>query len=277
VIVGLRPGLVDLRFSLSLRFTRRCALAGVLVLATVAGARAAQAPPLETVLSSRGIRDPRVLDAFAAVPRDAFVPADAGERASDDKPLPPGPGQAISQPYPLARLIEALQLQPEARVLEVGTGSGYAAAVLSRLAREVFSVGVIPEMAATARLRLAREGYQNIHVKVGDGAAGWREYGPYDAIVVTSIGPRVPAALVDQLVENGVLVMIVGPANGRQVLLRGIKKGFKLHAKEVAELRPSSADGRALAPAPQGRRNPPADDVRERRPARDSDEPRIDR
>jgi protein-L-isoaspartate(D-aspartate) O-methyltransferase len=180
--------------------------------------------------------------------------------------------------------VELLQLKPEARVLEVGTGTGYAAAILTQIAHEVFSVGVIPELAATARLRLAREGYQNVHVKLGDGALGWREYGPYDAIVVPSIGARVPPALVEQLVEGGVLVMPVGPPRGRQVLLRGVKKGFKLHAKEAGELREASTESRDRDNArkrqpqrPDDRRNEPDDGVREPRPRRDSDEPQSDR
>ena len=185
-----------------------------------------------------------MLAAFAQVPRDVFVPVNAAERAFDDKPLPAGYSQTISQPYLVARMVELLQLKPEARVLEVGTGTGYPAAILAELAREVFSVGVIPELATTARLRLTREGYQNVHVKLGDGALGWREYAPYDAIVVTSIGARVPPALIEQLVEGGVLVMVVGPPRGRQVLIRGVKKGFKLHAKEVGELRAAPNAGR---------------------------------
>jgi protein-L-isoaspartate(D-aspartate) O-methyltransferase len=269
VIVGLRPALVILALPL-----------------VVLGHSAALAldSPLDAQLSTRGIRDTRVLAAFAAVSRDVFVPPRAPERAYDDKPLPAGYTQSISQPLLLARMIELLQLKPEARVLEVGTGTGYAAAVLAELAHEVFTVGVIPELAATARLRLAREGYQNVHVKLGDATLGWREYGPYDAILVTSIGPKVPDALVDQLVEGGVLVMPVGPPRGRQVLLRGIKKGFKLHAKEAGELRQAStqtreADGaRNKKPERRDDRRNENDAVREQqRPRRDSDDPRNDR
>lgn len=268
MIVGLRPALVILALPLVLVHSAASALA--------------VDASLDAQLSARGIRDTRVLEAFAAVPRDVFVPARAPERAFDDKPLPAGYSQSISQPLLLARMIELLQLKPEARVLEVGTGTGYAAAVLAQMAHEVFTVGVIPELAATARLRLAREGYQNIHVKLGDGALGWREYGPYDAIVVTSIGSKVPDALVEQLVEGGVLVMPVGPPRGRQVLLRGIKKGFKLHAKEAGELRQASTETRdtdgARKRKADDRRNDENDAVREQqRPRRDSDDPRNDR
>lgn len=266
--IGLRPGLVILALSL-------------LTLASVDSAAAAGQGPLEQRLAARGIRDARVLAAFAAVSREVFVPPNAPERAFDDKTLPAGYAQTIAQPYLVARMAELLQLKPETRVLQVGTGTGYSAAILAQLAGEVFTVGVIPELAATARLRLTREGYQNVHVKVGDDEQGWREYAPYDAIMVTSIASRVPAALVDQLVEGGVLVMVVGPPRGRQVLIRGVKKGFKLHAREVAELRPSSGDGPRQGDDRRrtdgARRDVPAEGVKEGRQPPNSDEPQSDR
>ena len=270
--VGLRPTLLILALFV-------CSF-GVLVGPTCAVA-VADPTSLDQYLASRGIRDTRVLDAFARVDRDAFVPPDAAERRFDQKPLPAGYTQVISQPYMLARMIELLQLKSDAHVLEVGMGTGYAAAVLAELAGEVFSVGVIPESAAVARLRITREGYQNVHVKLGDGALGWREYGPYDAIIVTSLGPRVPSALIDQLVEGGVLVMAVGPPRGRQVLLRGVRKGFKLHANEIAELQPGASGapsdgGSGRQPkAAAGRGNAP--EVRETRPPPDADDSRSDR
>jgi protein-L-isoaspartate(D-aspartate) O-methyltransferase len=277
VIVGLRPGLVNLPLLLSLSLSVSV-LGGVVEVAV-----AVETSGLDAKLSARGIRDTRVLEAFANVPRDVFVPRDSPERSFDEKPLPAGFTQVISQPYLLARMVEALQLKPDARVLEVGGGTGYPAAILSKLAGAVFSVGAIPELATTARLRLAREGCQNVHVKLGNGAEGWREYGPYDAVIVTSIGAKVPPALIDQLVEGGVLVMPVGPPRGRQVLLRGVRKGFKLHAKELAELRAApddvrapGADHRDAGAAPAVRREP-AETVTEKRPPRDSDELRNDR
>jgi len=220
VTTGLRPGLVILALSLL-------------------SSSAVAAPPasIQDQLASRGIRDQRVLDAFARVPRDTYVTASAGERTDDDRPLPGGYSQPITQPVLLARMIEVLGLKPEDRVLEIGTGTGYAAALLAELAREVFSVGVVPEMATTARLRLTRNGYQNVHVKLGEGAQGWREYGPYDAVLVTSVGSRVPSEVLPQIVEGGALVMVVGPPRGRQVLIRGVKRGFKLYAHEVVEIR----------------------------------------
>jgi protein-L-isoaspartate(D-aspartate) O-methyltransferase len=257
VIVGLRPGLVI--FALSL-------------LAVSGAARASAANiPLDEWLANRGIRDTRVLAAFAGVPRDVFIAQDGPERTFDDKPPPPGSAQVITQPYLTARMLEQLQLKPESRVLEVGTGTGYTAALLGRIASEVFSVGVIPELAATARLRLTNEGYQNVHVKLGDTAVGWREYAPFDAVLVSTIGTRVPPTLIEQLVEGGVLVMVVGPPRGRQVLIRGVKKGFKLHAKEVAELRaPAPAAGRERDSRRRAddasRSRDRGEDVRERRP-----------
>ena len=230
---------------------------------------AADSKPLDERLAARGIRDARVLEAFRTVRRDVFVPPTT-ERVGADG-LPTGYGQTISEPYLLARMVELLDLKPNQRVLEIGAGTGYPTAIVAELAQEVFAVEVIPELATTARLRLTHEGYRNVHVKLGDGALGWREYGPYDAVVVTAVGPKVPPALVEQLVEGGVLVMPIGPARGRQVLIRGVRKGFKLHAKEVAEIRPGASN-----PAPADRR-PPRDDVRDDRPPRARDDSQTDR
>jgi protein-L-isoaspartate(D-aspartate) O-methyltransferase len=268
VTVGLRPGLVILAVSLLSVFP-------------ASPAWTAPAAPLDEQLAKRGVRDERVLAAFGKVPREAFVAAGASERAYDDQPLPSGYTQTISQPVLLARMIEQLNLKAEDRVLEVGSGTGYAAAVLAELAREVFTVGVIPEMATTARLRLTHEGYQNVHVKLGDGALGWREYGPYDAVIVTTIESRVPTDVIAQLAEGGVLVMVVGPPHGRQVLIRGVKRGFKVYAREIAEIRavaPRDERGDAgddrRSPTPS---RPPTDDVRGERPPRDADGSRSDR
>jgi protein-L-isoaspartate(D-aspartate) O-methyltransferase len=266
VTVGLRPGLVILALSL-------------LTIQLPGTASAVESGPLEDRLASRGIRDARVLDAFAKVQRDVFVSASASERQFDDKPLPAGYAQTITQPFMLARMVELLQLKPDARVLAIGTGTGYAAAILAELAHEVFTVEVIPELATTARLRLTGEGYQNVHVKSGDGVGGWREYSPYDAVLVTSIGNRVPPKLIEQLAEGGTLVMVVGPPRGRQVLIRGVKKGFKLHATEAGELAaspptPPRRDGTAPRRSDDGSTAPR---VREETRSQDSDEIRNDR
>lgn len=170
-------------------------------------------------VADRGIRDPRVLDALASVPRHAFVSPDLAPLAYGDAPLPIGEGQTISQPYIVALTVEALDLSERDRVLDVGTGSGYAAAVLSRVAGEVFSVERVPSLCRTAVERLARLGYENVQVREGDGSLGWSEHAPFDAIAVAAVGPRPPPALLDQLAVGGRLVMPVGP-DGSQTLVR---------------------------------------------------------
>lgn len=171
-------------------------------------------------LAWRGIADPRLLEAFRAVPREDFVPTALADRAYEDNPLPIGDGQTISQPYIVAVTIDALKLSGNERVLEVGTGSGYAAAVLSRLAREVFTVERLGSLADEARARLDRLGYQNISVLCGDGTLGCPEHAPYDAIAVAAGGPVVPQALTSQLALGGRLVIPVGPDKHSQVLVR---------------------------------------------------------
>ena len=154
---------------------------------------------VERQLAARGIRDPLVLEAFLAVPREDFVPEDLVEDAYRDSPLPIGSGQTISQPYIVALTVEALQLKGGERVLEIGTGSGYEAAILARIASEVFSVERVPELARVATARLARLGYDQVHVLRGDGTLGWKEHAPFDAIAVSAGGPRVPEALIAHL------------------------------------------------------------------------------
>ncbi len=171
-------------------------------------------------LAKRGITDAKILDAFRSVLREAFVPDDLTEFAYEDAPLPIGEGQTISQPYIVALTIDALGLRGGERVLEIGTGSGYAAAVLSRIARDVYTVERIDDLAASARERLERLGYTNVHVLCGDGSLGWKDHAPYDAIAVAAGGPKVPEALVSQLALGGRLVIPVGPDESSQVLVR---------------------------------------------------------
>ena len=179
----------------------------------------------------RGIVDRRVLDALASVPREAFVPSQLASAAYDDGPLPIGDGQTISQPYIVAFTAEALQLEPDARVLDVGTGSGYAAAVLSRIAREVYGIERVEELCRSARARLAELGYSNVHVRCGDGTLGWPEHAPYDAIAVGAVGPRPPPALLEQLTLGGRLVMPIGP-DGEQTLMRLTRTGPDCYSQE---------------------------------------------
>ncbi len=164
-------------------------------------------------IEARDIRDPRVLAALARVPREVFVPDESRHEAYEDRPVAIGHGQTISQPYIVAYMTEALRVGPSHRVLEIGTGCGYQTAVLAELAREVFSVEVIPALAGDARRRLEALGYRNVHVTVGDGHQGWTEHAPYDRILVAAAAESVPPALVEQLADTGVLVIPVGAWN----------------------------------------------------------------
>jgi len=174
---------------------------------------------VEEQLRRRGISDPRVLSAMESVPRHCFVGENARWAAYDDEPVAIGLGQTISQPYMVARMTELLDLDPTSRVLEVGTGSGYQAAVLAELAAEVWTLERHPELAERARLLLNDLGYRNVHVLVGDGSLGLPERAPFDAIIVTAAAPRVPAPLLDQLADGGRLVIPVGDRGVQQLRL----------------------------------------------------------
>ena len=171
-------------------------------------------------IEARGIADARVLAALRAVPREAFVPAVERAFAYEDHPLPIGAGQTISQPYIVALTSAGLGLRGGERVLEIGTGCGYAAAVLGQIAAEVHSVERIESLAAQAREHLAGLGIANVHVHCADGSLGWPAAAPYDAIAVTAAGPEIPAALKAQLAPGGRIVMPVGERHGHQALLR---------------------------------------------------------
>lgn len=188
-------------------------------MARAADYRGERANMVERQIAQRGVSDARVLAALASVPREAFVSQELMSFAYDDAPLPIGDGQTISQPYIVAFTAEALQLSPTDRVLDIGTGSGYAAAVLSRLAREVYSVERVDALCNSASERLRELRYDNVHVRCGDGTLGWPEHAPFDAIAVAAVGPRPPPALLEQLVVGGRLVMPIGP-DGSQTLMR---------------------------------------------------------
>lgn len=171
-------------------------------------------------IARRGVRDERVLLALRQVPREAFVDKGFEEFAYEDSPLPIGNGQTISQPFIVARMAEAAELVPSDRVLEIGTGSGYAAAVLAELADEIFTIERHCELAGQAEKRLHDCGYDKVIVKVGDGTRGWPEKAPFNAIVVAAGGPSVPVSLQEQLELGGRLVIPVGDRGGEQRLLR---------------------------------------------------------
>lgn len=162
-------------------------------------------------IAARGLSDARVLNAMRKVPRERFVPAHLAFRAYDDAPLPIGEGQTISQPYIVAYMTEVLRVAPGHRVLEIGTGSGYQAAILAELAREVYTIEIVPALARRAREVLQSLGYSHVQVREGDGYAGWPAQAPFDRIMVTAAVEEIPQPLLDQLGSNGVLVAPVGP------------------------------------------------------------------
>ena len=165
---------------------------------------------VDAQIRARGVRDPRVLDAMTRVPRERFVPDAVRHEAYRDHPVPIGLGQTISQPYIVGYMTEALRLEPSHRVLEIGTGCGYQTAILAELAREVYSIEVVPELAARAQRTLEALQYTNVYVRAGDGHAGWPEHAPYDRIIGAAAAGAVPPALVDQLADSGILVMPIG-------------------------------------------------------------------
>ncbi len=174
---------------------------------------------VEMQIRRRHITDSRVLECLERVPRHEFVPAEFRDRAYEDAPLPIGEGQTISQPYIVAAMTAALRLQGDERVLEIGTGLGYQAAVLACLAREVFTVEFRAALATEAAARLTRLGYKNAHVHCGDGTLGLPEFAPYDAILVAAAAPSVPAPLLAQLVEGGRMVVPVGDVENQDLQL----------------------------------------------------------
>jgi protein-L-isoaspartate(D-aspartate) O-methyltransferase len=170
-------------------------------------------------IEARGITDARVLAAMGKVPRDRFVAEAARERAYDDRPLPIGFGQTISQPYIVARMVFLARLRAAERVLEIGAGCGYQTAVLAELAAEIWAIEIIPQLAEQAARRLRELGYAHAHVECFDGTHGWPEHAPYDAIVVAAGAPRVPALLLAQLAPGGRLVIPVGPRDSQRLVV----------------------------------------------------------
>jgi len=186
---------------------------------------AARKQMVDEQLTARDITSPRVVNAMLAVPRHLFVPEPVREDAYRDMPLPIGNGQTISQPYIVAFMTQALEIEPAHRVLEIGTGSGYQAAILSVLATNVYTIEIIPELADRARETLTALGHRNVHVRTGNGYLGWPEQAPYDRIMVTAAPEEVPPALVEQLKLGGVMAIPVGSVMQELRILRRTPTG----------------------------------------------------
>jgi protein-L-isoaspartate(D-aspartate) O-methyltransferase len=180
---------------------------------------------IETQMKARGIADPDVLAAIGRVPRELFVPPESRHLAYEDYPLPIGYGQTISQPYIVAYMTEALETSPDQTVLEIGTGSGYQAAVLAELVAQVYSIEIVPELGERARTALTEAGYGNVEVRVGNGYLGWPEHAPFDRIIVTAAPPEIPPALVEQLAVGGRMVLPVGDAFQQIVIVTKTEDG----------------------------------------------------
>lgn len=186
---------------------------------------------------ANGIRNPQTIKAMLKVPRHLFVPKEYIHRAYEDTPLPIGYNQTISQPFIVAYMTELARPSKNKKVLEIGTGSGYQAAVLAEIVDTVYTIEIIPELAREAEDRLKRLGYKNIIVKTGDGYNGWKEHAPYDIIMVTAATDHIPQPLLDQLAENGRLIMPVGPQWSAQRLVLAVKKNGKIERTQLAMVR----------------------------------------
>ena len=207
---------------------------------------------VRTQIEARGVRDPRVLDALRSVPRHRFVPDNVTEEAYTDRPLPIGEQQTISQPYIVGLMTELAQVGPGDRVLEIGTGSGYQAAVLAAIGCEVWSIEIVEPLARSAAARLESLGYLKVRVRAGDGYAGWPEVAPFKAILITAAPPRIPDPLIEQLAVGGRLIAPVG-GSGAQQLTIVEKRPEGLDTEAVLDVRFVPMTGRAQEPADRDR------------------------
>jgi protein-L-isoaspartate(D-aspartate) O-methyltransferase len=192
---------------------------------------------VKTQIEARGITDKRVLEAMSTIPRDKFVDPSLASRAYEDNPLPIGEGQTISQPYVVALMTQALQLKPTDKVLEIGTGSGYQAAVLAEMVRKVYTMEIRERLADSSRKLLKRLGYGNVDVKYADGYFGWEEHAPFDAIIITASANHIPAPLIKQLKEGGRLIIPLGSTRFTQTLTLATKRRGKLDAEMMGGVR----------------------------------------
>lgn len=190
-----------------------------------------------TQIESRGVKNKAVLEAMRKVPRHLFVPREYEKEAYGDYPLPIGYGQTISQPYIVAYMTEAVKPSPKKKALEIGTGSGYQAAVLAEIVEKVYTIEIVPELAKESAERLKKLGYENIVCRFGDGYKGWPEHAPFDIIIVTAAAEQIPQPLIDQLAEGGRLVIPVGPASAVQELILVEKKNGKVERSRMTFVR----------------------------------------
>ena len=188
---------------------------------------------VQQTIESRGLTNKSVLQSMRTVPRHLFIPEKNISNAYEDRPLPIGYGQTISQPYIVAYMTEVIDPKPHYKVLEIGTGSGYQAAVLCGLVKEVYTIEIIPELGNAAAARLKSLGYKNVAVKIQDGYFGWAAHGPYDAIVVTAAAEYIPPALIEQLKEGGRIVIPIGSPFMNQMLMLVEKKGKRITTKSL--------------------------------------------
>lgn len=184
-------------------------------------------------IERKGIKDKAVLNSMRTVKRHLFVPENSVSNAYQDRPMPIGYGQTISQPYIVAYMTEAINPKREHKVLEIGTGSGYQAAVLAEIIKEVYTIEIIPELGNAAAAKLRKLGYNNVNVKVSDGYYGWKEHGPYDAIIVTAAAEFVPPPLIEQLKDGGKIIIPIGSPFMNQMLMLIEKKGKKITTKSL--------------------------------------------
>ncbi len=192
---------------------------------------------VDSQIVNRGIRNPSTIKAMQKVPRHLFVPPQYESRAYDDSPLPIGYNQTISQPFIVAYMTELARPAKWKKVLEIGTGSGYQAAVLAEIVDTVYTIEIIPELAKEAYSRLARLGYTNVVARQGDGYLGWKEHSPFDIIMVTAADDHIPQPLLEQLAENGRLIMPVGSPSSAQQIVLAVKRNGKIERSKLAMVR----------------------------------------